>query len=389
MPAGIHSATMVESRQGAPGKSGDCRWVRDVTALETLARELAVAPAHAFDSESNSGFAYREQLCLLQFNVAGRLWLVDLVALPGGPRALESIRAPLESPTVTTWVHGGEFDVGSMKRDFDLSLGGLWDTQQAATFLGWEKTGYGAVVERVCSVTLDKAYAHYDWSRRPIDEKALRYALDDVRFLPRVAAGLEGLVGEADLAEEVLVANQAVMDATWTAPTVSNGLWRIKGVHKLDARQLPRLMALWEWREAEAKRRDLPPGRLLHPEALLAIVRRHVRSVREMRGLLRGRNSGYAEEIFVTLQRAENKPPEVPPRPRGSRPTAGEASRLKRLKEWRRAEAERRDVPQPVVLPPTAMQFLAREGAADLAGVPQLGKKRIRLYGTRLVELCG
>ena len=379
---------MAATSQRDPPGLGDYRWVRGGDDLAELGRELAAAPAHAFDSESNSGFAYQERLCLLQFNVGGRLWLVDLVALSSGPRTLEPLRGPLESARTRTWVHGGEFDVGSMKRDFGIELGGLFDTQQAATFLGWEKTGYGAVVERVCSVALDKAYAHFDWSRRPIDEQALHYALDDVRYLPQAAAALEREVAAADLAEEVAIANQAVMEAIWSAPSAASGLWRLKGAHKLDRTHLPRLMALWEWREAEARTRDLPPSRLLHPEVLLAIARRRVRSIRELRGLLGGRKADYAEDILAALRRAEERPPAVPPRPQGSPPSPGEARRLKRLKAWRRAEAERRGVPQPVVLPPTAMQHLARHGAGDLALVPQLGEKRIRLYGERLAELC-
>ena len=363
--------------------------MREPDALAELARELDAAPAHAFDSESNSGFAYRERLCLLQFNVAGSLWLVDLLALPGGQNAIDPLRRSLESSDVTTWLHGGEFDVGSMKRDYDLALGGVWDTQQAASFLGWEKTGYGAVVERVCGTALEKAYAHYDWGRRPIDERALHYALDDVRYLPEVARALEREVAAAGLAGEVAVANEAVMQATWSSPAGTSNLWRIKGVHKLDPERLPLLTALWEWREGEARRRDLPAGRMLHPEALLAIARRHVRSIRELRRLLRGRNAAYAEEIFAVLQRAEKKPPRVPRRARGERPTVGQQRRLKRLKDWRRAEAERRGVPQPVVLPPTALQHLARHGAAELDSVPQLGDKRIQLYGSKLRELCG
>ena len=379
---------MTDQTQRASAVEPSYRWASDAESLGKLAQQLATASAHAFDSESNSGFVYRERLCLLQFNVSGELWLVDLLALPGGRDALEPLRGPLESPSVTTWLHGGEFDVGSMKRDFDIDLGGVWDTQQAASFLGWERTGYGTVVERICSIKLDKAFAHYDWGRRPIAPQVLRYALDDVRFLPQVARTLAEEIGAADLVEEMAVANRTVMSAVWSAPSQRSGMWRVKGVHKLDERHLPRLVALWEWREAEARIRDLPPGRLLHPEVLLGIARRRVGSPRELRGLLRGRNASYAEEIFAVLERAAGKPPTVPPRPKGTRPTPGEGRRLKKLKQWRRSEAERRGVPQPVVLPPTAMQYLAREGSGDLAAVPQLGEKRIRLYGVTLSQIC-
>ena len=191
------------------------------------------------------------------------------------------------------------------------------------------------------------------------------------------------------MVDEVAVANRAVMDATWSAASQREGIWRLKGVVHMEEAHLPALTALWEWRESEAKRRDLPPGRLLHPEKLMAIARRSPGSPNQLRSLLRGRNAGYLDEIFETLERAARKPPPVPPRPQGERMTPGESRRLKRLKQWRREEAERRQVPQPVVLPPKAMNYLARHGDRDLAAVPQFGDKRARLYAEVLSDLCG
>lgn len=59
-----------------------------------------------------------------------------------------------------------------------------------------------------------------------------------------------------------------------------------------------------------------------------------------------------------------------------------------RLKVWRRQEAARRDVPLQVVLPVVAMRHLQRHGSRDLPSVPQLGPKRIELYGRELEEVC-
>jgi ribonuclease D len=114
----------------------------------------------------------------------------------------------------------------------------------------------------------------------------------------------------------------------------------------------------------------------------MAVARRAPRQERELRAAgVRGRTLAHARDILDVLRRARERPPRVPDAPRGAPPAPGEAGRLKRLREWRRKEAERRGVPQQVVLPPTAMQHLARHGADDLASVPQLGDKRVRLYG--------
>ncbi len=371
-------------------QSLDHHRVETAAELEVLAGKFADSRMHVIDTESNSGFAYSERLCLLQVNVGGALWVVDLMKLPGGERALESLREPLESAAVRTLLHGGEFDVGCFKRDYDIALGGVWDTQQAASFLGWPRTGYGSVVEEVCGISLEKAYAHYDWGRRPIAPEALAYAIDDVRYLPRVAEHLEVEVKRADLEEEVAIANQTVMSATWSRPGSPGSIWRLKGVRKLSPEAMPNLVALWDWRESAARIEDRPPGRVLNTELLLALARRSTAGRQGRRSLgLRGRAMRYAAGIEEVLERSRANPPSVPDPVLAPRPSPGEANRLKRLRDWRRSEAEARGVPHQVVLPPTAMQFLARHGAAELAAVPQLGAKRARVYGRQLADLCG
>ncbi|MBW2275946.1 MAG: HRDC domain-containing protein [Deltaproteobacteria bacterium] len=370
-------------------RDADYCWVDSQSVLSELAEALAADPLHALDTESNSGFAYRERLCLLQFNVGGSLWMVDLLALPGDRGALAGLRMPLEAAGTRTLLHGGEFDVGCLKRDYDIALGGVWDTQQAASYLGWPRTGYGAVVEEICGVSLDKAFAHYDWGRRPVSPAPLSYAVDDVRYLPRIAEHLEREIDRADLAEELSIANQVVMGAAWSGRNGIEAIWRAKGVHKLPAESLPRLVALWEWREGVASIEDRPPGRVLNTQLLMALARRAPRRESELRSIgLRGRTLRYAGDLLGVLRRADERPPRVPEAPRGERSTPGEAQCLKRLREWRRLEAERRGVPQHVVLPPTAMQHLARHGADQLESVPQLGEKRSRLYASRFLELC-
>ncbi len=365
---------------------GDARWVDKPEGLEALAIALESSPWHALDLEANSGFVYREHLCLMQWNVAGHLWLVDLVALPGGVKAIDLLRPALEDPHRRTYLHGGEFDVGCLKRDYQLAVQGIWDSQQAASFLGWEKTGYGVLVEKICGVALDKAFAHYDWGRRPLAPEVLRYALDDVRYLPTVCEALQEMVREADLEEEVSIAHRAVEGAEWSGGADPRDIWRIKGAGRLEAFALPRLLALNVWRDAVAERYDQPPGRVLNNKLLLAISRYGPTSLRELRRTgLRGRLlDRFGQDIVKILESADADPPEVPPRPDFRRPEKDEQAAEERLRKWRREEALRRDLPQPVVLPPKALAHLKRYGTENLEAVPQLGAKRIRLYGEAL-----
>lgn len=366
-------------------------YVDTPSGLEQLAAELERAPWHVLDTESNSGFAYRERLCLLQINVGDRIWLVDLVALDR-PEHFEALRKPLESPERTTYLHGGEFDAGCLRRDYDARLAGVWDSQQAALFLGLERTGYAAVVERVCGVELDKAHTQHDWARRPLPEEVLAYAVDDVRYLPEVCESLRAEIAAADLEEELAIANRAVEESTWEGSYRPDGFWKIKGVGKLNPSGLPLLAALWEWRDRVAEEEDRAPGRTLNNRVLLQLAANPPRNRGALRRLgLRRPIAARADELLELSAEALRNPREVPPRPR-PRQVEGVVGRVARaredkLKAWRTQEARRRGVPLQVVLPSRALDHLKRLGANDLEEVPQLGHKRIRLYGDRLSEL--
>lgn len=358
--------------------------------LGELAAVMAAAPEHAIDSEANSGFAYRERICLLQVNVEGRLWLVDLVALPHRDDVLDPLRPAIESPDKTTFLHGGEYDAGLLRRDHRIQPAGLWDSQQAASLLGWPQTGYGKLVERICGVSLAKGHAFHDWARRPLAAEPLRYALDDVRYLPDVCRHLRRLVEEADLVEEVEIACQAVAAASWNGDFRPDGLWRIKGVRQLDRDRMPLVAALWNWRDAAAREADMPAGRLLNNALLLALARAAPRRPDDLRRLgVRGRRlDRWGREILGVLVAARREPPPVPEPPVAPRTAPEERDRSKRLRDWRRQESNRRGVTEQAVLPAAALRHLARHGAADLAAVPQLGAKRIRLYGETLGRLA-
>ena len=126
-----------------------------------------------------------------------------------------------------------------LKRDFNLILTSVFDTQQAASLLGFQRTGYGNVVAEICDITLAKEHSQYDWGQRPIDEDALQYAIDDVRYLPEVAHALEQQVIEADIEEEVAIAHQAVMDAKGQGIGYDPAaIYRLKGVGRLHQHKL-------------------------------------------------------------------------------------------------------------------------------------------------------
>jgi ribonuclease D len=373
----------------------DYTWIDSREQLPQVIDAIAAAPWVALDSEANSMFVYRERVCLLQLNAGGRFFLIDTLALlgrdPVPSNALDGLKPALEDRHLPKLLHGGEYDVGILKRDFDIHLAGVWDSQQAATFLGWERTGYGAVVEKTCGVSLEKAYSQYDWGTRPLDPKALVYALDDVVYLPQVWEQMKALVRQADLEEELSVAFSALEGSSWSGGFDPAAIWRMQGARDLPASAMGLLAAVHQWRDSVAREMDRPSGMLINDRVLVSLVSHKPKDLAGLKraGLRASLASTHGEMLLEALQRAATCPPVLPPEPERRGVTPQERARDGRLRDWRREEAKRRKVPPQVVLPPRALDYLKRFGAGDLGVVPQLGEKRARLYGEQLRKLCG
>lgn len=367
----------------------DTRWIETPDGLEALARALGETESIALDTESNSMFAYRERICLLQLHLIGQptaLWAIDPLALPDIATAARPLVEWLALGR-RVLVHGGEYDVAVLKCELGVAPANLYDTQAAASMLGIARTGYANLCGDLLDVKLSKEHQQFDWARRPVPAAARRYAMDDVRYLPALAAALSEMVREADLEEEVAIACGAVADALpHETITVDAQLWRVAGRERLTPEELGRLFSLIAWREGEAERRDQPPGRLVSKHTLVELARRAPTSPQALGsfGLSRRLIAESAEPLLAAL-RSPMTPPERPRRPRVD---PAIERRQARLKAWRQVESERRGVTAQAVLPTRALEALAL-GETDLHAVPQLGDKRIRLYGAELLKLIG
>jgi len=369
----------------------DHRWVERPEGLAELSAALATTHELALDTESNSMFAYRERVCLVQLN------LVDHTHA-GTPRLFAIDPLAFESPGEATsplveWLalgrrvllHGGEYDVAVMKRELGASPANLFDTQAAASLLGFARTGYANLCGELLDVKLTKEHQQFDWARRPVPPGPRRYALDDVRYLPALARAIEERVRAADLEEEVAIACLAVAaSAPHEGMNSDEKFWRVVGSERMPRDVLARLAALVAWREAEAERRDQPPGRLVSKESLLDLARRGATTARELEsfGLSRRLVQDRADSLLAAL----STPGEVPEKARRLPSDPVVEGRRSRLKAWRDEECKRRGVTAQAVLPTRALEALSL-GESDLTAVPQLGDKRIRLYGPMLTKL--
>lgn len=246
-------------------------WIDRPEALAAAVDRWRAARDVALDTEFVFERTYRPKLGIIQVAAAGEIALVDGVRL----RDLSPLGALLADPRSRKILHSGSGDLPILRRATGAVLRPLLDTQIASAFAGLGAgLSYAALVRALLGVELGKHETRTDWIRRPLSPEQLRYAAEDVEYLPAVAAELEirlEALGRLSWALEDS-ATLAAVDGDTVEPGEA---WRrVKG---LD-RQVPPVRAvaraLAAWREREAERLDLARPFLLRDETLVALARR-------------------------------------------------------------------------------------------------------------------
>ncbi|MCB9833481.1 MAG: HRDC domain-containing protein [Planctomycetes bacterium] len=363
--------------------------VRDVSELEACAGELGSASTFGVDSESNSMYVYREQVCYLQLVAGDVVYLVDTIEL----RQLDALRPIFGDPGRTAILHGADYDVVCLGRDFDLRFGRLFDTMLAAQLLGRRSLGLAALCQEYFGVELDKSLTKHDWGQRPLEDRYVRYLIDDVLYLEELAQGLGLELEKADLVEEFRIECDRVAGLSWSEKAFDeDGFWRIKGVRDLNPKAVAVLKALWCGRERIAEAAGLPPFKIAHNEALLAAARNAAASDRTdvgraFRGSFWRR---HRDELEAGVADALAGRIDAPPPPRRERVARNIQAAQDELRGWRRQHADDRGVPPMVVLPNHVLAQLFESPPRDraaLAALPGLGAKRLALYGDEILEI--
>jgi len=241
-------------------------------ALVSLAETLAREPVIALDTESNSFHVYRERVCLIQISTPSGDWVVDPIA--ADPRPLGAVLSA--APVLV--LHGADYDVRCLKREYGFALPGLFDTMAAARRLGMRELGLSALVERHFGVRLSKSFQRSDWGRRPLSREQIAYAALDTRFLLPLHALLAGELEGRGAAEEARREFDRIASVEPRERVFDREGWRrLKGARELDPPGREVLRALWLAREEAARASDRPPFKVMAEQAMVEVARRRPR----------------------------------------------------------------------------------------------------------------
>jgi ribonuclease D len=251
------------------------RLISDSGDLRELGEGLTGESRMAVDLEAAGFHRYSDRVCLLQVTSGNQNFIVDTLAVDPS----DVLRGPLESPTVTVLLHGGDYDLRLLDRDLDLHPVTLFDTQTAAALLGEPSLGLAALLKKYLDVHVSKKYQRADWAKRPLPDEMLDYAASDTRHLHQLADLLTerlDALGRRSWAEE----ESALMETLrWNSDGEVDPVTKIKGVRKFELRDVALIREAWLWRDEVARARDRAPFRVAGDPALLEIVRERPRDV--------------------------------------------------------------------------------------------------------------
>lgn len=287
--------------------------------LQSFCGSLTDEPVIAFDTEFVSDDTYRPRLCLIQVATANHLAIID----PAGIEDTKPFWDLLASPGRVVIAHACREESRFCYRYSGKPIAGLFDTQLAAGFIGMEyPASLATLVQKLVNKTLPKGETRTDWSRRPLSQAQIEYAIHDVTELIEMYHQINSTVcklkRESWLDEETARLQQKVIDGE----TKEN--WRrVSGSSGLKPRQLEIIRHLWRWREKEAKLRDRLPKRVLRDDLMVELARRGItdrRKIKDIRGMERRGLADHYDSIASAIQAGLNTPEhELPRRPRGMR----------------------------------------------------------------------
>lgn len=357
--------------------------------LDALSETLAREPLIAFDTESNSLFAYKERVCLIQVSTRTADYLIDPLALPD----LEPLRPIFADPTIEKVFHAAEYDLMCMKRDYDFSFANLFDTMFAARIVGRKSFGLGALLQEFFDVQTDKRFQRADWSLRPIPPEQLRYAQQDTHYLPQLR---DYLLAEIEAKGRLREAHEVFERLTNVPPAENNfdpeGYWRINSARDFSRRQMALLRELYLWRDDVARRRDVPPFKIMGDTTMTTLVLAEPHNMNDLWALndiAPGQVRRFGRDILQALTHGATAPlPRPPQRPPRVEPLV--QARYDALHQWRKERAAERGVESDIILSKEAMWAMARNppaSPADLDQVAGLGSFQRDEYGTQLIRV--
>jgi ribonuclease D len=266
----------------------------------------------------------------------------------------------------------------------------IFDTQIAAMVCGFgDQVSYEAIVRKLAKAQIDKSSRFTDWSRRPLTEKQLTYALSDVTHLRAVYEKLK-LDLDANGREPWLAQEMAILMAIETYRTEPQDAWKRIKVRLKSKKQLAVLIAVAGWRELEAQEKNVPRSRVIKDDAVAEVATQMPQSkeaLAQLRALPRGMaTSRTGDSLIRAVKEGLARDPATLPHANWGREESSESTQAAAeiLKLALKVVCEREGLAPKLVANTSDIEAVAESDEAD---VPLMHGWRREVFGNLALEL--
>lgn len=368
------------------------KWIATQKDFDALVTKVERAAEIAVDTEADSLHSYFDKVCLIQLSIPGEDSVIDPLARID----LSALGSILANPAITKVLHGADYDLRILNRDFGFAVTNLIDTMVCAQLLGYEAIGLAALLKQHFNVDLDKSQQRADWAMRPLSSRMLEYAATDTRHLLPLSRTLRAELEQAGRWGWAQEEFERLEGIRFRPPDEDPEAFRkIKGCNTLERRGLALLARLYAWREDLARQADRPPFKIASNEMLVEIARMLPRkrdALAGVKGVSGFHLKRYGSEILriveEALQLPESELPERTPSKPWIRDKKLEAI-IERLKKVRDTVAAELKI-DPAVLAPkhvlASIASLAPASVDELRAIPAMREWQRRVIGPALVD---
>ncbi|RHZ61890.1 hypothetical protein Glove_345g5 [Diversispora epigaea] len=163
-----------------PIQSTSYTWVDKLDELLDMCRKLENSQEIAVDLEHHSYRSYLGFTCLMQISTREEDFIVDVLELRS---RLHLLNKSFTNPNILKVLHGADYDIIWLQKDFGVYVVNLFDTGVASHVLEMPQHSLAYLLKHYCNVVADKKYQLADWRLRPLTEEMLNYARADTHYL--------------------------------------------------------------------------------------------------------------------------------------------------------------------------------------------------------------
>ena len=307
-------------------------------ALQEKASQWALEKVLAVDLEGDSLHSYKEKICLIQVTDSKQDYIIDPLKI----NDLFPFLNLLENASILKVMHGADFDIVSLKRDYNITIQNVFDTLIAAQFLGYPKFSLSNLVLEHFGFELEKEYQKHDWSARPLYEEHLNYARGDTHFLISLYEILGRKLLRSSFQDAVLEECVLLTQKEWNGKKNDGAdFLRMKRISNFKVKQLRVLRKLYNWREELAEKADVPSFKIFGHVPLVLLASYMPEDKNDLIEVL-GKTYGfiterYGSKILKLIQEgiADKEPLPKLPKKKKVKPHGQVANITAQIRQWR------------------------------------------------------